>query len=354
MITMTDSAARTTDILGRVLSGTGGVWRVQRNEGGEVVDAALRGRLKRQDDAKAKHARAERDGTRARSSVRSRVTERTDDLDAPILKLAVGDEVRIEQDGDGGQWAIAGISPRRSQLARRAPGGAHGERIVAANVDQVLVVLAAANPEPHPRMIDRFLIIAEANDIAARVVINKADLVSPESVRLRFADYERAGYPVHVTSTVTGRGLDALRAVLEGRTTALSGPSGVGKSSLMNAMYAGLDLRVAEISASVNKGRHTTVGALLHPLPGGGYVVDTPGLREVGMWGLTAEHLDGYFPEFRPLLGRCRFADCVHVVEPGCAVREALARDEIAPARYDTYVRLLDELANEAESWEKT
>jgi ribosome biogenesis GTPase / thiamine phosphate phosphatase len=340
--------------LGRVLSGTGGIWRVRRSNG-EVIDAALRGRLKRHDDAKAKLARSARDGGRTKASVRSRgerQDERTSDAEGPALKLAVGDEVQLEQDGEGARWAISAILPRRSQLARRAPGGGYGERIVAANVDQVLVVFAAANPEPHPRMIDRFLIIAEANDIAAHVVINKADLVSVESVRARFGDYERAGYPVHITSVKTGRGLEALREVLEGRTTALSGPSGVGKSSLMNAMFQGLDLRVAEISQSVNKGRHTTVGAWLHPLPNGGYVVDTPGLREIGMWGLTAEHLDGYFPEFRPFLGQCRFADCVHVVEPGCSIREALARDEIAAGRYDTYVRLLDELSNEAEIWE--
>jgi ribosome biogenesis GTPase len=351
---MTEPVAPDAPMLGTVLSGTGGVWRVLRRDG-VIIDAALRGRLKRFDDAKAKQARADKDGGRARASVKSRADkrdDRPDDADAPALKLAVGDEVAIEQDDAGASWAIADILPRRSQLARRAPGGAYGQRIVAANVDQVLVVFAAANPEPHPRMIDRFLIIAEANDIAARVVINKSDLVSPESVRLRFADYERAGYPVHVTSTTTGRGLDALREVLEGRTTALSGPSGVGKSSLMNAMFHGLDLRVGEISQSVNKGRHTTVGALLHPLPNGGFVVDTPGLREIGMWGLTAENLDGYFPEFRPYLGECRFADCVHVVEPGCAIREALARDDISAVRYDTYVKLLDELAGEAESWE--
>lgn len=338
---------------GIVLSGTGGVWRVRRADG-EVVEAALRGRLKRFDDAKAKQAKADRDGNRPRAGATARAdrrNERTDD-DLPPLKLAVGDEVQLEQEGAGARWAIAEILPRRSQLARRAPGGAYGERIVAANVDQVLFVFAAANPEPHPRMLDRFLIIAEANDIAARVVINKADLVEPESVRIRFAAYERAGYPVHVTSIKSGRGLDALRTVLEGRTTALSGPSGVGKSSLMNAMFHGLDLRVSEISESVNKGRHTTVGALLHPLPSGGFVVDTPGLREVGMWGLTAEHLDGYFPEFRPYLGECRFADCVHVVEPGCAVREALARDDVSAMRYDSYVKLLDELAGEAEIWE--
>jgi ribosome biogenesis GTPase / thiamine phosphate phosphatase len=278
--------------------------------------------------------------------------DRSEEGETATLKLAVGDEVHLQYDAVSLRWAIAEILPRRSQLARRAPGGAYGERIVAANVDQVLIVFSAANPEPHPRMIDRFLIIAEANDIAALLVINKSDLVSPESVRLRFADYEAAGYPVHVTSTKTGRGLEQLRATLEGRTTALSGPSGVGKSSLLNAMFEGLDLRVGEISQSVNKGRHTTVGALLHPLPGSGFVVDTPGLREIGMWGLTAEDLDGYFPEFRPFIGECRFADCTHVVEPGCAIRTALEAGNIAASRYDSYVKLLDELANEAESWE--
>ena len=351
---MIEPVVPTGDILGVVISGTGGVWRVRRSDG-EIVDAALRGRLKKFDDAKAKQARLEKDGNRARVTTRPRSDrrdDRTDDVEPPTLKLAVGDEVLIEHDDVSARWAIAGIRPRRSQLARRAPGGGYGERIVAANVDQVLVVFAAANPEPHPRMLDRFLIIAEANDIAARVVINKADLVPPESTRLRFADYERAGYPVHVTSITTRRGLEALRAILEGRTTALSGPSGVGKSSLLNAMFPGLDLRVGEISQSVNKGRHTTVGALLHPLPNGGFVVDTPGLREIGMWGLTAEHLDGYFPEFRPYLGECRFADCVHVVEPGCAVRDALARDDISAPRYESYVKLLDELADESASWE--
>jgi hypothetical protein len=144
---------------------------------------------------------------------------------------------------------------------------------------------------------------------------------------------------------VTREGLDGLHEALQGRTSALSGPSGVGKSSLMNAMYPGLDRRVGAISESVNKGRHTTVGALMHPLPDEGYVVDTPGLREIGLWGLASAALDQCFPEFRPAAGNCRFADCRHVSEPGCAVRERVTTGGISPARYESYVKLREEVA---------
>jgi ribosome biogenesis GTPase len=301
---------------GVVLGGTGGVWRV-RTEGGDTLDASLRGRLKNADN--------------------------------DTLKLAVGDDVRLEPSARGasgtGDWAIAEILPRRSQLARRAPSGAYGERIVAANVDQVVVVFAAAKPEPHPRMLDRFLVIAESNGLAARLVINKVDLVGETAARERFQDYDRAGYPVHLTAAKTGLGLDAVRAALDGRRSVLTGPSGVGKSSMLNALFPGAKLRVGAISESVNKGRHTTVGAVMLPLPGadGGYVIDTPGLREVGLWALPPEALDRCFPEMRALRDACRFADCAHVVEPDCAVRAALARGEISAPRYDSYLKLLDE-----------
>ena len=320
---------------GFVLSGTGGVWRVRTDEG-ETVEASMRGRLKKADMEK----RA--DGGRKRDTVSA--AERT-------LKLAVGDEVTLER-GERGEWAISEILPRRSQLARRAPGGGYGERIVAANVDQVVVVFAAAKPEPHPRMLDRFLVIAESNGLAARVVINKVDLVGEEAARARFADYERAGYPLHLTSMKAGIGLEPLRDAIAGRVSVFTGPSGVGKSSLLNALFPGLDLRVGEISESVNKGRHTTVGGYAHPLPAGGYVVDTPGLREVGLWALPGDRLDESFPEFRVVREQCRFADCVHDVEPGCAVREALARGEISAARFDSYHLLRNELDEAPESWE--
>jgi ribosome biogenesis GTPase len=316
---------------GVVLSGTGGVWRVRRADGSSV-DAALRGRVKKS------NAGRRADGSLRRDPVASA---------AESLKLAVGDHVLLEHDEAAHAWAIAEILPRRSRLARRAPGGGQGERVLAANVDQVVVVFAAASPEPHPRMLDRFLVIAEANALAARVVINKVELVGGATdARARWLDYERAGYPVHYTSAKRGEGLEALHDALAGAVSVLTGPSGVGKSSLLNAMFPGLSLRVGAISESVNKGRHTTVGGLLHPLPGeaDGYVADTPGLREVGMWALSPDELDDCFPELRPFLARCRFADCRHVAEPDCAVREAVERGDVSAARYDSYVRLLGEL----------
>ncbi len=267
------------------------------------------------------------------------------------MKLAVGDDVVLEPGTQDGTWAISEIMPRRSQLARRMPGGGHGERIVAANVDQVMIVFAAAKPEPHVRMLDRFLVIAEGNELDARIVINKVDLVDEAHARDRFRDYERAGYPLHFTSVKQQIGLSELHDALAGRTSVLSGPSGVGKSSLLNGMYPGLNLRVGEISESVNKGRHTTVGALMHPLPDNGYVVDTPGLREVGMWGMPSEHLDRCFPEFRPVLDQCRFGDCTHLAEPDCGVRTGVAAGEISSERYESYAKLRGELEDTEKKW---
>ncbi|HUO52887.1 MAG TPA: ribosome small subunit-dependent GTPase A [Gemmatimonadaceae bacterium] len=287
-----------------VLSGTGGVWRVREADGTEH-DASMRGRLKLPGG----------------------------------LKLAVGDEVMLEHDGAA---TIAEVLPRRSTLVRRAPGNRYDSRVVVANVDQVVVVFAVVKPEPHRRMLDRFLVVAESNEIPARIVVNKVDL-DPRANE-QFADYERAGYPVHYTSVKKALGLQELGAVLAGRVSALTGPSGVGKSSLLNAIYPGLNLRVGEISESVNKGRHTTVGALMHPLPDGGDVVDTPGLREVGVWGVDAASLAECFPEFGAGLGACKFRDCRHVAEPGCAVRALVSSGAVSAERYDSYLRLLAEV----------
>lgn len=295
---------------GVVLGGTGGVWRVRAETGG-VVECALRGRLK--------------SGAQA--------------------KLAVGDDVEVVL-SSGGAWTIDSVAPRRSRLARREPGARAAERVVVANVDQVVVVFAAAKPEPHTRMLDRFLVISEANDLAARVVVNKRDLVSEAEILERFAPYPRAGYPLHQTSVKSHEGLGPLRDALAGKRSVFAGPSGVGKSSLLNALFPGSNLRVGEISESVNKGRHTTVGALMLPLPGDddGYVIDTPGLREVGVWGLHHHDLAWCFPEFRSLQGLCRFADCHHAGEPDCAVRHAVTEGVIDADRFDSYTRLRGEL----------
>ena len=313
---------------GIVTSGTGGVWRVLTDDGREV-EAALRGRLKKSDGGR----RA--DGSIRRDTIASAATK---------LKLAVGDRVTVEQDASEQAWAISGILPRRSRLARRAPGHGKGERVIAANIDQVIVMFAAAKPEPHPRMIDRFLVIAEANDLHARIIINKVELVGDET-RARFLDYEKAGYPVHYISVKQRIGLEEVRSELAGRVSVVSGPSGVGKSSLLNALFPGLGLRVSEISESVNKGRHTTVGAFLHPLPAGeGAVVDTPGLREIGLWELPIEAFDECFPEIREVREHCKFADCAHVAEPACAVRKAVAAGEVSRDRYESYLKLREEL----------
>ncbi|MDE3215300.1 MAG: ribosome small subunit-dependent GTPase A [Gemmatimonadota bacterium] len=317
-------------MIGTVTQGTGGVWRVRMADGTEH-DVSLRGRLKKSDT-----------GRRSGGSIRRDTVAAERDR----LKLAVGDRVRLEHDVRGRALAIAEILPRTSRLARRAPGGGYGERVLAANVDQVVVVFAAANPEPHPRMLDRFLVIAEANGLPARIVVNKVDLAGPEVAHARFTDYPRAGYPVHFTSARQGDGIEVLRRSLGGRTSVLTGPSGTGKSSLINALYPGLDLRVGELSASVNKGRHTTVGASLHALPGpaGGFVVDTPGLREVGMWELPVERVDLCYPEIRVHREQCRFADCRHGAEPGCEVRLAVERGEVSVERYESYLKLSQEL----------
>jgi ribosome biogenesis GTPase len=294
---------------GIVLEGTGGVWQVW-TPGGKICDAALRGRLKQEG----------------------------------AIKLAVGDDVTIERASANDGWAIAEIHPRRSKLARRDPRSRFTERVVVSNIDQVVVVFAFAKPEPHARMIDRFLVIAEANGITSRVVMNKCELVDDAVAQAFVAPLVAAGYPVHLTSVDTARGLDALRDVLAERRSALSGPSGVGKSSLLSALYPGSQLRIGEMSESVNKGRHTTVGAKLLALPDGGFVADTPGLREVGLWGIEVDSLAECFPEFRPYLGTCRFQDCAHHKDKGCAVLAAAEAGSISAERHASFVILRAEL----------
>ena len=293
---------------GTVLQGLGGVYEVQTPEG--VVEAVLRGRIKRD----------ERTGA----------------------KVVVGDRVDVDEERAGEEtvWAIVRVHDRTTVLARRAPGKAPRPKAIVANVDQVLIVFAAAHPDPHLRMLDRFLVIAADSDIAPLIIVNKTDRSGMDAARALFRPYERAGYPILYTSARQNLGVDAVREALCGRLSALMGPSGVGKSSLLNEVQPGLGLRVAAISEAVNKGRHTTVTAQLIPLECGGWVADTPGLRELGLWEVQRDQLQFYFPEFEPLLGGCRYPTCTHTHEPGCAVHVAAASGEIDFGRYDSYRRM--------------
>jgi ribosome biogenesis GTPase / thiamine phosphate phosphatase len=263
-------------------------------------------------------------------------------------RVVVGDRVRLEPDPEAHLHAIVGVEPRTALLERRVPEG-RGTRPVAANVDQVFVVTAALDPAPIPQLIDRLLVVAESNEISAAVVVNKVDL-DPATALIERCRH--AGYAVHPTSIRTGEGIAEFAAALAGRISVVTGPSGAGKSSLLNRVQPGLQLRTAEISAKVRRGRNTTVSAVMLPLDAGGYLVDTPGFSEVGLWGIDPGQLDTCFPEFRPFLNDCRYADCRHRTEPGCRVREGVDAGAIRRDRWESYLVLLGELESQPEEWE--
>ena len=248
--------------------------------------------------------------------------------------VAIGDIVRFTDSGDD-TGMIVEVLPRRNSLVRRAAGRKMLQQVIVVNVDQVVVVFAATRPAPNWEALDRYLAAAESTGLPARVVITKMDLVEVASVEAETGTYRRAGYPVLLTSAAGGVGIEAFREALHGRASVIAGPSGVGKTSLLNAIQPGLGLRVGEVSKHTNKGMHTTSHLEMFPLDGGGSVVDTPGMRELGLWDVEPEEIDGLFPEMRPYLGFCRFRlDCSHTHEPGCAVKEAVARGAISERRY--------------------
>jgi ribosome biogenesis GTPase len=291
---------------GTVLSFAGGDYEVRLDDG-HVVLARLRGRLK--------------------------LEARTGD------RVVAGDRVTVRE--QAGAVTIEAVADRESMLVRRDPGHAHRAKVIVANVDQVVVVLAVAHPEPRLGMLDRLLVLAASSGLPALIVVNKTDLAPDEATDARFAPYRAAGYDVLLTSVPTGRGCADLRERLCGRESVLTGPSGAGKSSLLNATEPGLGLRVGAVSEAVRKGRHTTVTARLIPLACGGFVADTPGLREVGLWGVDAAALDTLFPEFHAWIGACRFGrSCTHTHEPHCAIREAVEEGAIDRGRYESYVGL--------------
>lgn len=257
---------------------------------------------------------------------------------------AVGDRVRLTvstPEDDPPQGVIEEILPRERALSRRARGSTDSEQVILANPDQLVAVFAIHDPEPHARMIDRLLLLAEARGISTIICVNKVDLAKPGEVDAFFEQFRMAGYPVVETSTVLNTGLDRLRSLLTGKITAFAGPSGVGKSSLLNRIIPELEERTGEISTATGKGRHTTTWTTLFQLDRDTYVADTPGMRQLGLYGIDYDNLDQLFPELRPHLGECYYADCRHLDEPDCAVLEALERGEIHPDRYESYRRLL-------------
>lgn len=263
--------------------------------------------------------------------------------------VALGDRVAITRldlpEGESGQVdaIVVDILDRHSLIARRAPGpkGIWLQDVVVANIDLLVCVMASADPPPNFRLLDRFLAVAAIDGIDALIVIGKVDLGITAAAALALAEYERIGYPVLRVSARTGEGLEALRERLAGRISAVVGPSGVGKSSLINALEPSHDQRVGAISDALGKGRHTTrVGELL-ALTGGGKVADTPGLREMGVWRMDPGELEWAFLEFRPFLNQCRYSDCSHDHEPGCAVRAAVEAGAVSAERHDSYVRML-------------
>jgi ribosome biogenesis GTPase len=254
--------------------------------------------------------------------------------------IAMGDNVLVSIQSAGNS-AIEDVLPRRTALIRSAPT-ARGDykQILLANPDQIILVYACAQPDPHLRMLDRFLVICERQQIPVIINANKVDLVSTEQATQLFDKYKDLGYPVIYTSAKNNIGINELKQALIGKLSGLVGPSGVGKSSLLNAIQPELGLAVNQISESTNKGRHTTVARRLFPLNEGGYVADLPGIRMLALWDIEPEELDGYFPEIRTRVAGCQFSNCSHTNEANCAVKDAVLTGEIHPDRYESYVKM--------------
>ncbi len=291
---------------GLLIKSQSGFFDVETEEG--VVVCRLRGRLKR--------GRREGDIT------------------------AVGDWVQISllKDCTG---MIEEVEERERMFSRMAPTP-RGEyqQIIIANQDQAILVFSCDEPPPKLRMLDRFLIVAGEAQTPAIIVFNKVDLVGIRQAKKSFGHYDSIGYPVIYTSAKTGLGVDELHQQLVGKISVLAGPSGVGKSSLLNVIQPGLGLAVRDVSKATSKGRHTTVVREMFPLVGGGYVADTPGLKALALWDIEPEEVDGYFPEIRDLVAECQFSNCMHLHEPGCAVKEAVKAGDIHFERYESYIMI--------------
>ena len=279
------------------------------------------------------------DGATVRCRIRGRLRLKGVRSTNPVV---VGDEVACEAD-EGGDYVIADILPRRNYVIRRASNLSKESHIIAANVDQALLMASLRSPETPTEFVDRFLVTCEAYKVPVTILLSKLDLQDAEAVAEFRAVYEGAGYRVLEVSVREGRGVEEVRELLAGRTTLVSGNSGVGKSTLIQAIDPSLDIRTGEISESHHKGRHTTTFSTMYPLAGGGAVIDTPGIKGFGLIDIDEAELWHYFPEMMRVAPACRFYNCTHTHEPGCAVTEAVKAGEIAWPRYESYLKILDE-----------
>ncbi len=331
-------------LTGVVLNGAHGIYDVHTDIG--VLRCTLRGKLKK--------AFAQAQSTKSVGKARPRYdklltlpkTQRIEQRDTTTnslpVRLSVGDYVKLRQ-LDESTGLIEEILPRQSALSRKDTGSTSKKVIqqtMLANLDQVVLVFAVAQPEPHFGMLDRYLAICESAEIRPIICLNKIDLQREQRVDAAAALYSRLGYTVIWTSTKTGEGIETLRSLLRDHTTLFSGLSGVGKSSLVNAIEPGMAIKTGLISDVTGKGRHTTTGSQLYPLSGGGWLADSAGIRALAAWNIALEDLAWCFVEFRPYLGECLFSDCLHIDEEGCAIRQAVEDEVINERRYRSYVRI--------------
>jgi ribosome biogenesis GTPase / thiamine phosphate phosphatase len=269
--------------------------------------------------------------------------------------IAVGDFVEVHNDGPM-QGMIKKILPRKNYIARRSPQKKHELHLLASNIDQAVLILTVVNPSVKPGFIDRFLLTTEPHEIPVTLVFNKGDIYDQQDVDRYFElknIYEKIGYQVLATSVVDNKGLDAFRDLLKNKITLLSGQSGVGKSSLVNAVQPKMDLRTGEISDYSGKGQHTTTFAEMHSLDFGGTIIDTPGIKVLAFNNKDPKNISHSFREFFKLSSQCRFGgSCMHKNEPGCAVLAAIEAGEVSSVRYSNYLQLLEE-ANDVNYWER-